>query len=713
MKNTNHSLKLKPLFYSLLSAGLLSGLAHATAVDLDFSNIVEQLDSTAYGGSYSGLDMHFLNVGTHNGRTIDAKMTAEVFGPAEFVYHVPNYLSGPGEPDGDVGFLYRTTGFGPAGLKYRVDFFDGTGGLSSTFQVPYIIHEFEIIAYDIDGEPQQSEEVRVFKSDGFYSYQTSNNPASLSATESPDGLSYLFTGPGQNYSETDTSGAVKFVYKNSSGFTLQFETDTTYGFLPNPIFSAFDGNWDLSNFAEPEPSAEVDFGDAPDTYQTTKANNGPEHGITDNLYLGEGVDAETDGLPSTNADGDDLNITGTSGDDEDGIVLLTNLEKGLDSLLKVTAKGNGFLQGWADWNDNGTFDAGEQIITNYPILDGEQSVNIHVDTEAVLGPVQMRFRLATQKDLPHFGYAGDGEVEDVVFNVTDPGTSIQHSTVYTAAFEDKWPTKGDFDMNDVVTYYRTTLIIKDGKVLRMDINGNVQAYGASYSNGLGWKLEGINRSDVELALSRISNNGIILNKISPFTGEEKDFSTPLDDNGDLVVIASADLKEAIYIDPECVYHRTNPSCSLALESNELTYNVSLTFKADAQPDAAMASLMGSHDPFIFAAGKGTYHGDMFTTPGKELEIHTAGFGPTTQGTLVDSHVNTYDDASDILNNIYYRTGNNLPWGFIIASQWNHPSEYIDISDAYPEFADWATSGGTSNTTWYLNPNADKTWSELD
>lgn len=112
-----------------------------------------------------------------------------------------------------------------------------------------------------------------------------------------------------------------------------------------------------------------------------------------------------------------------------------------------------------------------------------------------LGQVQTRFRLASSSNIPSEGYVGDGEVEDYLFNVTDPGTTAQHSNHYTAAFEDNWPEVGDFDLNDVVVYYRTTILSKDDAVLRMDITGTIMAYGASYGNGLGWKLDGFDDSD--------------------------------------------------------------------------------------------------------------------------------------------------------------------------------------------------------------------------
>jgi len=72
----------------------------------------------------------------------------------------------------------------------------------------------------------------------------------------------------------------------------------------------------------PKTLCEFDYGDLPDSgngtsadnYETTQANNGPSHIITNDLFLGGMVDEETDGAPSGNADGD--------GEDEDGLTIL-------------------------------------------------------------------------------------------------------------------------------------------------------------------------------------------------------------------------------------------------------------------------------------------------------------------------------------------------------------------------------------------------------
>ena len=61
----------------------------------------------------------------------------------------------------------------------------------------------------------------------------------------------------------------------------------------------------------------VDYSDAPESYGTSSAANGPTHGITSTLYLGiNQPDINIDGVPGTQANGDDGDII----DDEDGVL---------------------------------------------------------------------------------------------------------------------------------------------------------------------------------------------------------------------------------------------------------------------------------------------------------------------------------------------------------------------------------------------------------
>ena len=81
-----------------------------------------------------------------------------------------------------------------------------------------------------------------------------------------------------------------------------------------------------------------DGGDLPDgtpgvtqSYPTLNANGGPSHLVGPNLYLGQCVDAESDGQPDSVASGDDPAVTApsygtcTTTDDEDGVQRTPNV----------------------------------------------------------------------------------------------------------------------------------------------------------------------------------------------------------------------------------------------------------------------------------------------------------------------------------------------------------------------------------------------------
>ena len=72
---------------------------------------------------------------------------------------------------------------------------------------------------------------------------------------------------------------------------------------------------------------------APQNQSSTLSSNGANHSRVSGLFLGAGVDGETDGTPTTNADYDDL--TGTKPDDEDGVTFPAALTAGETSTVSV------------------------------------------------------------------------------------------------------------------------------------------------------------------------------------------------------------------------------------------------------------------------------------------------------------------------------------------------------------------------------------------
>ena len=99
-----------------------------------------------------------------------------------------------------------------------------------------------------------------------------------------------------------------------------------------------------------------DYGDLPDGYGTTTANNGPLHYLTAaGPYLGQAIVAEPDGQPTLDGTGD--------GDEEDGVtaILDSDWTAGSTQSISVTvanAPSGATLAGWFDWNSDGDLDDG-------------------------------------------------------------------------------------------------------------------------------------------------------------------------------------------------------------------------------------------------------------------------------------------------------------------------------------------------------------------
>jgi hypothetical protein len=213
----------------------------------------------------------------------------------------------------------------------------------------------------------------------------------------------------------------------------------------SPLEFPAGNSWDMAFelTAGPEPQF-TDFGDAPDSaaapgYPTLLANNGARH-LIGGPFLGARVDAETDGQPTANADGDDLNPP-VGLNDEDGVVLPIALITVVPNNAVVTCSGPGLLQGWIDFNaDKDWSDAGEQIITNWPVVAGANTVPFAVPAALATGQTYARFRLSKVAGLGPGGAAPDGEVEDYPITL-QPLKWLQRpdlSTVGVDVFNDQW-----------------------------------------------------------------------------------------------------------------------------------------------------------------------------------------------------------------------------------------------------------------------------------
>ncbi len=172
-----------------------------------------------------------------------------------------------------------------------------------------------------------------------------------------------------------------------------------------------------------------DYGDLPDNgigngggdYNTNIEDNGPRHLIIDGLFLGDTIDADLDGFPTSLANGDD-----TDGlDDEDGVTFFSSLDITPGGTIKLPLKVNNttgetsYLEAWIDWNNDGLLDPSEMIVNlndssgNYPTF-----LSVTIPTNAVLDTnIGVRFRLSLTDDMTPYGTINSGEVEDYIIQI--------------------------------------------------------------------------------------------------------------------------------------------------------------------------------------------------------------------------------------------------------------------------------------------------------
>jgi len=186
----------------------------------------------------------------------------------------------------------------------------------------------------------------------------------------------------------------------------------------NPAGLNFNGGTgDMARVGGPAlPSCFYDWGDAPTSYATLKANNGPRHLITGPYFGASLPDFEVDGQPGP-ATGDDT--TGT--DDENGVVIPT-LTRGTTAQIQVTVGGNTAptrLQAWIDWDKDGSFSqAADRILTDATVVTGVNTFNVNIPATAAIGTTYARLRISNQAGLSFTGAATSGEVDDYAVLIT-------------------------------------------------------------------------------------------------------------------------------------------------------------------------------------------------------------------------------------------------------------------------------------------------------
>lgn len=431
-----------------------------------------------------------------------------------------------------------------------------------------------------------------------------------------------------------------------------------------------------------EPLA--DFGDAPDSYGSFLSSDGARHAVAGSnpLRLGETVDTESDAFAYPLTDSE-------QGEDEDGVSFMTSMVAGQRARIAVNASSDAYLSAWIDADQDGVFDADDQVITDQKVSAGSNVIPISVPIDLVAGDSWSRFRLSTDEGLQATGAASDGEVEDHPVKLLDDVVAVStypsKGGWSTVAFEDNWPFVGDNDMNDLVVRMRTEVHKNSSGVTQVNIDGYIVAAGALYKNGFGIRLPGVPSSAVDT------------------DNLEFEISTTGSDESPL----EANRREAIFIIAENVFQHVTPGPSCDFYRSEFECGADLEFKFSLTVpfiEPQTVELSGLFDPFLFAT-PGEFHGAHFIEPpGRSYEVHLKNQSPT-EAFDRSLFAGVGQDASNPDQGLYFLTDSGMPWALEVGNDWRHPYEYVEISAAYPDFPAFATSGGTENQDWYLDSNA--------
>lgn len=237
----------------------------------------------------------------------------------------------------------------------------------------------------------------------------------------------------------------------------------------------------------------------------------------------------------------------------------------------------------------------------------------------------------------------------------------------TLSFEDLWPSKGDYDFNDLIVDYNfNTITDINNEVIKLQGKFVVRAIGAGFHNGFGFELENILSDQVSAVTGNALEEGYI---VANANGTEAGQS-----NATIIVFDDA---------WNHGYGNTDPSKDFAAPTEIIQVEIIFT------------------TPIPFAQfGLAPFNPFIIVNQERGREIHMADYTPTDLADL--SYFGQYNDDSDAGTGKYYKTIDNLPWVISIPNQFDYPIEKSSVDQPHLKFIPWVESGGSLFNDWYLN-----------
>lgn len=231
----------------------------------------------------------------------------------------------------------------------------------------------------------------------------------------------------------------------------------------------------------------------------------------------------------------------------------------------------------------------------------------------------------------------------------EDNNSVAYQMSYNGivAFEDNWPSKGDYDLNDVVVKYNSILRYNiKNQVLSTEDEFTAMWSGAAYANSFNYQLNTA-RENV------ISNQSL-----------DQDLSLA-------TIPVFANMKEAT-----------------GENSKTTTVKVDNKFKTPIDHEVFGVA---PYNPFISVFMKTGYD---------RTEVHFVNYKPTEKAKKSLFH--TESDLSDASKGIYYVSAEKYPFAFHLSDVGEYSTqEGKSVDKKYPKFASWVESNGTKDKDWYM------------
>lgn len=249
---------------------------------------------------------------------------------------------------------------------------------------------------------------------------------------------------------------------------------------------------------------------------------------------------------------------------------------------------------------------------------------------------------------------------DVPSVTPDPGTDDDRSVAYRMtykgilAFEDNWPNKGDYDLNDVIVKYNSVLAFNtSNQVLSTEDTFTALWSGASFKNGFAYQMN-TDRSNVVTEFENIS-----------------DTSQGLD----------RELAKAT------VNVFTNALSATENNTKTASYKIKNTLTTPVDHETFGVA---PYNPFIMV------HENLGSN---RCEVHLVNYKPTEKANMSLFH--TGKDLSSPNNGIYYVAAENYPFAIqLVDAEDFSTTETESVDITYPEFIKWVKSNGSEYKDWY-------------